>query len=308
MELAEVAVPRRPHGFTLVELLVAIAIIGLLVALLIPAIQAARESARRIQCFNNLRQLGIALQNYHDISRRFPSGYLSGSDSAGNDIGPGWGWSAFLLPQVEQATAQQTLNFNLPVEAAQNSAGRMLSLPVFLCPSDVAKPTWQVNAGPPNNSPICTIAESNYVGVFGTTEPGVDGDGVFFRDSSIGLRDILDGSSNTLMVGERSILLGPATWVGAVANAVLVPDPSDGVGTGPPENDSSMVLGHTGDGFGPGDRASHVNQFYSVHAGGGVQFLFADGHAKFLQPTLDYFTYQAMATRAGRESITNGAN
>src|SRR6185437_1055751 len=213
MELAEVAVPRRPHGFTLVELLVAIAIIGLLVALLIPSIQAARESARRIQCFNNLRQLGIALQNYHDISRRFPSGYLSGSDSAGNDIGPGWGWSAFLLPQVEQATAQQTLNFNLPVEAAQNSAGRMLSLPVFLCPSDVAKPTWQVNAGPPNNSPICTIAESNYVGVFGTTEPGVDGDGVFFRDSSIGLRDILDGSSNTLMVGERSILLGPATWV-----------------------------------------------------------------------------------------------
>ncbi|HEV7226297.1 MAG TPA: DUF1559 domain-containing protein [Pirellulales bacterium] len=290
------------QGFTLVELLVSIAIIGLLVALLLPAVQAARESARRVQCFNHLKQLGLALQNYHDAARTFPPGYISGADGSGGDTGPGWGWAAFLLPDVEQLAARQSLNFNLPVEHPANAAGRVLGFPVFRCPSDPSGPTWQVAAGPPSNAPICTIAEANYVGVFGTTEPGVDGDGMFFRNSQISLRDITDGSSNTLMVGERSMLLGPATWVGVVAGAVIVPNPADGVGAGPPENDSGMVLGHTGDGFSPGERASHVNQFYSLHSGGGVQFLFADGHASFLSSSMDYRPYHAMTTRAGGEA------
>ena len=293
-------------GFTLVELLVVIAIIGLLLALLLPAVQAAREAARRNQCFNNLKQIGLGLQNYHDVARCFPPGYISDFDSSGNDTGPGWGWAAFLLPELEQASAQRILNFNLPVEDPVNARGRTLNLPVFRCPSDPSMPAWQVNNGPPSFSPICTVAESNYVGVFGTTEPGVDGDGLFFRNSRIKLRDITDGTSNTLMVGERSILLGPATWAGVVANAVLVPDPSDGVGTGPPENDSSMVLGHTGDGFSPGDRASHVNQFYSLHSGHGVQFVFADGHASMLNPSTPYRVYRALTTRAGGEAIPGG--
>lgn len=297
------------RAFTLVELLVVIAIIGLLVGLLLPAVQAARESARRTQCSNHLKQIGIALQGYHDIVRAFPPGYLSGFDSAGDETGPGWGWAAFLLPELEQTPAQQSLNFNLPVEHPLNSTGRTLSFSVFLCPSDPAsKPVWQVQTAPPGSTTLCSIAESNYVGVFGTTEPGVDGDGVFFRNSHVSLRDISDGSSSTLVVGERSWLLGPATWVGIVKGAVLVPDPRDGVGTGPPENDSGMVLGHTGDGFGPGARASHVNQFHSVHGGGGAQFLFADGHAAFLNSSLDYWTYLAMTTRSGGEAITHGAN
>lgn len=294
-------------GFTLLELLVSIVIIGLLVALLLPAVQAAREGARRLQCLNNLKQLGLGLQNYHDLARTFPPGYLSGADGSGNDTGPGWGWAAFLLPQLEQISVQQTVNFNLPVEHPTNSQGRLLSLSSFRCPSDPSDAIWRVDGGPPNNSQICLIAEANYVGVFGTTEPGVDGDGVFFRNSQINLRDIADGSSQTLAVGERSILLGPATWAGAVTNAVIVPDPSDGVGTGPPESDAGMVLGHTGDGFSPGDRASHVNQFYSLHSGGGVQFLFADGHASFLSSSMDYRPYRAMSTRAGNEAL-NGDN
>lgn len=297
------------RAFTLVELLVVIAIIGLLVGLLLPAVQAARESARRTECSNHLKQIGIALQGYHDIVRAYPPGYISAFDSAGDDTGPGWGWAAFLLPELEQTPAQQTLNYNLPVEHPLNSAGRTLSFSVFLCPSDPSsRLVWQVQAGPPANATLCSIAESNYVGVFGTTEPGVDGNGVFFRNSQVGLRDITDGSSNTLAVGERSLLLGPATWVGIVKGAVLVPDPSDGVGTGPPENDSGMVLGHTGDGFGPGARASHVNQFYSVHGSGGAQFLFADGHAAFLKSTLDYRTYLALTTRSGGEATTMGEN
>lgn len=292
------------RAFTLVELLVVIAIIGLLVALLLPAVQAAREAARRAQCLNNLKQIGLALQNYHDLARSFPPGYLSAFDSSGNDTGPGWGWAAFLLPELEQTPTWQMLNFNLPVEHAANAQGRVVGLRVFRCPSDTGSPTWQVAGVPPASPSICTIAEANYVGVFGTTEPGVDGDGVFFRNSQINLRDITDGSSHTLMVGERSVLLGQATWVGAVANAVLVPDTSDGVGAGPPENDAAMVLGHTGDGFSPGQRASHVSQFYSLHSGHGVQFLFADSHVSFLSSSLDYRQYHAMATRAGQEAIS----
>src|SRR5438105_3620381 len=93
---------RRKLAFTLVELLVVIAIIGVLVALLLPAVQMARESARRMACQNNLKQVGLALQSYHDGQRSFPPGYVSAVDAAGNDTGPGWGWAAKALPYMEQ--------------------------------------------------------------------------------------------------------------------------------------------------------------------------------------------------------------
>src|SRR5579872_1827700 len=91
------------RGFTLIELLVVIAIIAVLVALLLPAVQQAREAARRTQCKNSLKQIGIALQNYHDSARTLPPGYISLIDTSGNDLGPGWGWAAMLLPQMDQS-------------------------------------------------------------------------------------------------------------------------------------------------------------------------------------------------------------
>ncbi|HEV3345222.1 MAG TPA: DUF1559 domain-containing protein [Pirellulales bacterium] len=297
--------PRR--GFTIVELLVVIAIIGLLAALLLPAVQAAREAGRRSQCGDNLRQMGVGVQAYLDVYRVFPSGYISTFDTQGNDTGPGWGWPALILPQLEQSPLYNQIQFGLAIEHPLNATPRAVSLPVFLCPSDKSgsQRVWQAETGPPSPAAICTVASSNYVGSFGTQEPGVDGNGVFFRNSRLSPAAIRDGMSQTLLVGERSQFLGPATWTGAVTGAVLVPDLSDGIGGGPPENSSGMVLGHIGEELSPGDRGCEVNMYYSNH-GDGVQFLFADAHASYLSRSLGYEVFLALTTRAGGESI--GAN
>ena len=299
------AIQRR--GFTLIELLVVIAIIAVLIALLLPAVQQAREAARRTQCRNNLKQLGLALHNYHDNLRTFPPGYVSLFDVAGNDTGAGWGWCSHLLPQLDQGPLYNQINFNVGIEQVANDAVRVQTVPTLLCPSDTAPNRWQTAMRDLSTgaflSNICEVASANYVGMFGTFEPGVGGDDVFFRNSKIGLRDLTDGSSSTLLVGERSFRLGEATWTGAVTGAVIVPDGSDGVGTGPPESAASIILGHSGDGYSPGNPRSHVNQFYSLHTGG-VHFLFGDGHVSFLSSSLDYRVYQALTTRAGGEPVS----
>lgn len=138
--------PRR-FAFTLVELLVVIAIIGVLVSLTLPAVQAAREAARRMSCSNNLRQIGLASQNYHSAFNRFPSGYVSFATNNGVapasvnmdpvtwDAGPGWGWAAGLLPFAEGTTVTDNLQFDEPIWSPRNAATIAASVPMFLCPS-----------------------------------------------------------------------------------------------------------------------------------------------------------------------------
>ena len=301
---------RRAHqrrGFTLVELLIVIAIIGILIGLVLPAVQAARESARRIQCSNSLKQVGLALQSYHDSSRAFPPGYISELDSAGNEIGPGWGWASMVLPQLEESPLFEQISFSSPIEDDVNRFVRVQSVPTLRCPSDSAPDMWMTRRRDLSSGDlrgdICEVASANYVGVFGTTEPGVGGDGIFSRNVSVRFGDIRDGTSTTLMAGERSFRLGEATWTGAVVGAVIVADGSDGVGTGPPEPAASLVLGHRGDGKGRGVPRAHVNQFHSVHSGGGAHFVFCDGHVAFLSSSIDYHVYQALTTRADGEAI-----
>jgi prepilin-type N-terminal cleavage/methylation domain-containing protein/prepilin-type processing-associated H-X9-DG protein len=297
----------RYGAFTLIELLVVVAIIGLLVALLLPAVQAAREASRRAQCVDNLKQIGLALANYESAHRTFPPGYVSNFTADGTDTGPGWGWAAMALPQAEQGPLYGAVNFNLAIENAANLTVRMPLLGVYLCPSDTVPPSWWAQSRDAGGNPIariCQVASANYVGMFGTSDPGVDGDGMFFRDSKVGVADITDGTSQTLSVGERSFRLGEATWVGSVTGAVLFPDNDDGVGYPRAEGGPGMTLGHAGGRKGPGDPSCEVNQFYSLHAGGGVNFVFADGHVAFLKTTMDYRTFQALATRAGGEIVT----
>jgi prepilin-type N-terminal cleavage/methylation domain-containing protein/prepilin-type processing-associated H-X9-DG protein len=294
---------RRRDGFSLVELLVVIAIIGVLIALLLPAVLKARESANRVQCVNNLRQIGLALQDYHGVNVSFPPGYVSEFDKDGNDTGPGWGWAAQILKYIDQKPLFDTLRMDLPIEDRANTVPRMNIVSTFQCPSDYLPPTFTVYAaGPDGNpsSPICDVASASYVGMYGTTEPGVDGDGVFFRNSHVALREITDGASQTILVGERSRNLGEATWVGSVTAAVLL---TDNAIHREPEHASGMVLGSAGERLGPGDPNGDANQFASRH-GPGANFVFADGHVSFLKASMDYATYRALATRAGRESVS----
>jgi prepilin-type N-terminal cleavage/methylation domain-containing protein/prepilin-type processing-associated H-X9-DG protein len=296
------------RAFTLIELLVVISIIGVLIALLLPAVQSAREAARRGQCVNNLKQIGLALHNYESVQRTLPPGYVSAFDASGTDLGPGWGWASMILPQMEQSPTFASINFSVGIEFAANQTARMVRFQTFLCPSDRVEPSWaavdrDLLTGAPKRV-ICQIASSNYIGMNGVSEPGPDGEGLFFRNSNVAFRDITDGLSQTIAIGERSHFLGPATWTGSVTGALLYDDDGDAVGTPTLETGPGMILGHSGEGAGPGANRSEPNQFYSLHAGRGVNFMFADGHVVFLKYSMNYNVYVALSTRSGGEVIS----
>jgi prepilin-type N-terminal cleavage/methylation domain-containing protein/prepilin-type processing-associated H-X9-DG protein len=249
---------REPHalppkrGFTLIELLVVIAIIAVLIALLLPAVQSAREAARRSQCVNNLKQIGIALHNYVSALGVFPPGYVTTIDRAvlnacdmdaenqhGVDLGAGWAWGSMILPYMEQQPLYNSINFNLSVAFHQNDTCSLTALSVFLCPSDSGPSVVPVFSDPPdpanpgtyNASHIVdTLSRGNYVGMYGLGEicaqsgaldaPDNNGlgpfgrhAGIFFRNSRVSFAEITDGTSQTIAVGERSHNLSYVTWV-----------------------------------------------------------------------------------------------
>src|SRR5438876_4264467 len=154
--------PDPRAGFTLIELLVVIAIIGILIGLLVPAVQKVREAAARLQCQNNLKQIGLALHGYHDTYKFFPPGYVDGNtdptSTPDNDVGPGWGWAAFLLPYLEQGSVYKQINFNEGVGIGGNVAVCQLSLPIFNCPSDAYPDNFPLYDSS-FTSPIATVAQ-----------------------------------------------------------------------------------------------------------------------------------------------------
>jgi prepilin-type N-terminal cleavage/methylation domain-containing protein len=291
----------RRLGFTLVELLVVIAIIGVLIALLLPAVQAARETARRAQCKNNLKQIGLALLNYESAHRTFPAGFISqAAQLNGIGTGPGWSWGAQIFPYLEESTMQ--VDLKRAITDPFHDAVRIMTLPVFRCPSDAAEDSTFV-VRDDGGVELTRVAFANYVGVAGTfevSEAPDTGTGVLFRNHGVRMKDVTDGMSHTIMVAERASRQSPqTTWVGAVTAAIIPPVNPDF------DNEEAPVLVLTNTGTAaearvPNNHLDHVEDANSEHPQG-VHLMFCDGSVQTINNDIDPSVWEALGTRAGGE-------
>lgn len=329
----------KVRGFTLIELLVVIAIIAILIALLLPAVQQAREAARRTQCKNNLKQLGLALHNYHDTFNTFPPAHTrTQANIPGTGALTGWrGFSAhaMMLPYIEQDNLYKTIDFNTYFDApGVNTTARRTTITAFLCPSDTPYP-GSVDRG--NNSyPGCMGPSlGQYVGPIGVR------DGVFSFDVNVKMRDLTDGTSNTIAFGEHLIgdnnntsyrpgdVVRGIAWTGAPTVTKPTQAQLDVYGAAcdagkanhhshggrewaigmpaqtlfntmvPPNWKWPTCQPCTGCGWMDSQGAFPAR---SRHVGG-VQVTLADGSSRFVSENVDLVTWQSLGSINGREVI-----
>jgi prepilin-type N-terminal cleavage/methylation domain-containing protein/prepilin-type processing-associated H-X9-DG protein len=280
--LRQIAARRRCQrgAFTLVELLVVIAIIGILVGLLLPAVQAAREAGRRTQCANNLKQLGLACQTYHDSLQTLPSGYLAKATYP--DTSPGWGWAAILLPCIEQSGLHGTIDYTRPITDPINASVIRQRLPGYLCPSDTY-PDDPFDVSNDSGQTVATIAPCSYavtVGDDSCEADAVAGNGVFYRNSGTRMAEITDGTSQTVLLGDRAFAMVKGSWVGAVPGAVLKAGDQN---PWPGATASAAVLTQAHNNWINirTDSDGGLDDFSSLHTNG-VNLLFADGSVHFV--------------------------
>ena len=310
----------KSRGFTLIELLVVIAIIAILIALLLPAVQQAREAARRSQCKNNLKQIGLALHNYHDTHRCFPPGHVATQGNAATfgtnaTCTVGYAWSTFCLPFMDQAPLYNTLqvgsanllvpvwddaNTNQPVGVAtaamQTAAGTILA--AYMCPSDAS---GERNPAYGNN------AKSNYPAVWGnnsTADTTSAPNGIFGYNSKTLIRAITDGTSNTFMVGERHATTSgvPNTNTGAIWLAPMADyaNPGSGVTSAGSARNGNAVLGVIGTSLAMSSTSAAA--FSSIHEGGS-HFLMADGAVKFVGENVNSTTLSYLSQKADNQVV-----
>lgn len=321
---------REERAFTLIELLVVIVIIAVLIGLLLPAVQAAREAGRRIQCRNHLKQIGLALHGYHDVWLSFPSAYLTSQALRPNrsvtdfEIGSGWAWGALILPYLEQRPVYDAANFDFSFGSADSTDPRgflglrvnrtvmQFSVSTFLCPSAEGGEgplDLGYDSGTVMGSPGQYIASAGWMD---SVSP-ITGTGVLYPNSRVAIGEVRDGSSATLLIGERSRNLADAAWSGVLGISPPLPlctkrdwPVKSCVGamfllmgrTGPSSDilSGSIPVGNSL------NRQSGADGFASLHPGG-CQFLLCDGSVRFMKETLAPQVFRALASRAGAEVI-----
>ncbi len=302
-------------GFTLVELLVVIAIIGILIAMILPAVQSVREAARRTECGNNLRQIGLAVTNYETANQRFPPGWRSGT---------GWGWMAHSLPFIEQGNIADQLDFKQDLLDPAYESLIQLSFNGQLCPSSTNRsPTHELEAGP-GLRPV-PVGRTHYVGCIGSsaeTQTMDDGqtcpsldllssegfiDGMFYKNSRTERRDVLDGTSNTILIGERSGDVFDSQWPGILDGSSHTGWRVVGWTGEPPNNpmrtDPLIVFDEDGDEVALEIHFHGFAQYNSMHLGGLTMFCFGDGSVRPVSDNVSPTTFKAMGTIRGRETI-----
>jgi len=275
------------------ELLVVVAIVGTLLALLLPAVMAARESSRCVQCKSNLREISLAVQDHHDANKRLPAAWTSPSDNTS-----GYGWAVALLPYLEDAALYRNINLSSPVTASQNDLARNTDLPIMRCPSDIADPSFELlpepvgghhraaktAAGSNDQAPLVRLPIANYVGVYGTLEadetfPAPMGDGPIVFGHTVRFSDLQRGQSHTILVGERTTAMVPSTWFGVHFHG---------------EDAACRLVGSAM--TTPNCETCDECEFGSRHSGGS-NFVWGDGHVSLLMNDIAPHDYRALAQR-----------
>ncbi|KAA5538914.1 DUF1559 domain-containing protein [Roseiconus nitratireducens] len=289
-------------GLTVLELLLSLTILGSILALTLPAISSARESARRVICVDHLRQVGIALHHHHETHRHLPAGWTFDA----NDVSA-YGWAVPLLPYLEQPGLADRIDRDATILASPHAFARQTSLEGMLCPSDITEPTFQLyeadeweedehfgrqsrlldSVAPPKA--LVELPTANYVGVFGTIEPDDSipapvGDGCFLENHLTRFRDFQRGLSRTLVVGERTMAQVPSTWLGVSLSG---------------EDAAARLVGSTLEGI--NNPLADECDFSSRHAGG-ANFLWGDGHVEFMTEQIDLPEYHRLAQLRPRPS------
>jgi prepilin-type N-terminal cleavage/methylation domain-containing protein/prepilin-type processing-associated H-X9-DG protein len=323
------SVKRPVAGFTLVELLVVIAVMGILAALLLPAVQAAREAGRRSQCLNNLKQIGLALHTYHDAVLAFPPAYVADTRHSTRDPqtydGPaGWGWGMLLLPYIEQGSLHQQFQSNLPCSDPANAAAASTPLKVFLCPSASGNDTPTFDVRDASGTVLARFSRANYVASAGQEEGWGPNqresytqiaDGPLYRNSPTRMADVTDGLSSTLFIGEHSSILSNKTWVGVVPGAMVCANNPQRFPITACDYAATLVNVHSGPAAGeidpvtgfapihpPNSPLAHVCQMYAEHPGG-ANIVLGDGSVRFVSQMINQLTWAALSSRAEGELV-----